>query len=229
MWLNKLLSSFRFALEGLRYTWVSQRNMRIHFIAALAVLLLSFFLSLSKLEMLLIFLCIVIVLMAELFNTAVEAVVDMVTKEFHPLAKIAKDVAAGAVLLSAGMAVIVGISIFYPYLMVLSLESFGKVSHPPNMGMAALIAFNFFFTLAVKGFFHSRRIHDWEPSMTTSLASCIATTLVLMIGNLLVTLLILLLTGLLLGTKMRITMKKGPVILGALLGMVVALIGFQVM
>ncbi|MFC4076730.1 diacylglycerol kinase [Salinithrix halophila] len=229
MWLSKLLASFRFALEGLKYTLVSQRNMRIHFLAALAVLLLSLYLPLTKAEVLILFVTILLVIVAELINTAVEAVIDMVTEEFHPLAKVAKDVAAGAVLLCSGMAVVVGVSVFYPYLDLLSFHTFEGAPYPPNIGLAALIAFNFFLTLLMKSLFHRIGRYDWEPSMTTSLASCIAASLVIMVGNLLVTLLVILLTALLLGTRLRIKTRKNPVILGAILGVLVAVIGFQLM
>lgn len=152
MWFSKVLASFRYALEGLKYTLVTQRNMRIHFLAALGVLLLSLYLPLTKLEVLLLFVCILLVLVAELFNTAVEVVIDMMTEEFHPLAKVAKDVAAGAVLLSAGMAVVVGVSIFYPYIGFLSLQPLKEAPYP-NISMAALIVFHFFLTLSLKGLF----------------------------------------------------------------------------
>ncbi|WP_146172072.1 diacylglycerol kinase family protein [Melghirimyces profundicolus] len=229
MWATKLLASFRYALEGLKYTLVSQRNMRLHFLAALGVLLLSLYLPLSKLEVLILFVCILLVLVAELFNTAVEAVIDMVTKDFHPLAKVAKDVAAGAVLLSAGTAVVVGISIFYPYLDILSLQAFEQAPYPPNVSLATLIAFHFFLTLSLKGLFHRLGRPDWEPSMTTSLASLIAASLVIMTAHLLVTILVLLLLALLLGTRLRIKTRKRPVILGAVLGMVTAFVGFWLM
>src|SRR5699024_4885241 len=203
-----------------------QRNMRIHFLAALGVLLLSLYLPLSKLEVLLLFVCILLVLVAELFNTAVEAVIDMITDEFHPLAKVAKDVAAGAVMLSAGMAVVVGVSIFYPYLDILSLQVFEQAPHPPNVGLAALIAFHFFLTLSLKGLVNRLGRPDWEPSMTTSLASLIAASLLIMTANLLIAILVLLLTGLLVGTRLRIKTRKRPVILGTILGIVVAVAGF---
>ncbi|GGE14686.1 diacylglycerol kinase [Marinithermofilum abyssi] len=228
MWLSKVLRSFRFALEGLKYTLVSQRNMRIHFLAALCVLGFSLYLPLSKLEVLLLFVSIVLVLLAELFNTAVEAVVDMVTKDFHPLAKVAKDVAAGAVLLSAGLAVIVGISVFYPYL-DLAMQTFEFAPYPPNIGLAALIVFDFFLTLILKAWIHRLEKPQWEPSMTTSLAFCIATLLVRMINNLLVTILVTLLSALLIGTRLRIRTRKRPVLLGAVLGIVVGILGIQLL
>lgn len=226
MWLTKLLHSFRFALEGLKYTLVTQRNMRIHFLTALGVLLLSLYLPLSKIEVLLLFITIVLVLVAELFNTVVEAVVDMITKDFHPLAKVAKDVAAGAVLLCAGLAVVVGVSIFYPYLDLLRFPYFEEGPVPPNIGMVAILVSDFFLTLLLKSWFHRLGRPQWEPSMTTSIAFCIATSVALMIHHLIIALLVYLLTALLVGTRLRIKTRRSPVVIGALLGTAVALIGF---
>ncbi|SMO50192.1 diacylglycerol kinase family protein [Melghirimyces algeriensis] len=228
MWFSKVLASFRYALEGLKYTLVTQRNMRIHFLAALGVLLLSLYLPLTKLEVLLLFVCILLVLVAELFNTAVEVVIDMMTEEFHPLAKVAKDVAAGAVLLSAGMAVVVGVSIFYPYIGFLSLQPLKEAPYP-NISMAALIVFHFFLTLSLKGLFNRLGHPEWEPSMITSLASLIAISVVLISTNLLMILLVLLLSVLLVGSRFQVQKRKRPVIIGILLGIVVAIAGFLFM
>ncbi|WP_140413608.1 diacylglycerol kinase [Marininema halotolerans] len=228
-WLSKLLASFRYALDGLKYTLVSQRNMRIHYSAALIVLLLSLYLPLRKIEVLILFVCILLVIVAELINTAVEAVIDMVTTEFHPLAKVAKDVAAGAVLLCSGMAVVVGVSVFYPYMGFLTFSQLEGTPYPPNIGLAALIAFNFFLTLLIKAIVHRLGKLDWEPSMTTSLASCIATSLIVIVDNLLATLLLILLTALMIGTFLHNRKRKNPVILGVVLGALVAVIGFRLM
>ncbi|MFD1435871.1 diacylglycerol kinase family protein [Kroppenstedtia eburnea] len=226
---SSLLASFRYALEGLKYTLVTQQNMRIHFLAALGVLLFSLWLPLTKVEVLILFVCILLVIVAELINTAVEAVIDLVTRDFHPLAKVAKDVAAGAVLLSAGMAVVVGLSIFYPYLDILSLQSLERTSHPLNIGLAALIVFDFFLTLSLKGIFNRIGRPEWEPSMTMSLASLIAASLMMMTANWLVIILVLLLYFLLLGTRLRMKTRKQAVLLGVFLGVVIAVAGFFLM
>ncbi|QKI82715.1 diacylglycerol kinase family protein [Kroppenstedtia eburnea] len=226
---SSLLASFRYALEGLKYTLVTQQNMRIHFLAALGVLLFSLWLPLTKVEVLILFVCILLVIVAELINTAVEAVIDLVTRDFHPLAKVAKDVAAGAVLLSAGMAVVVGLSIFYPYLDILSLQSLERTSHPLNIGLAALIVFDFFLTLSLKGIFNRIGRPEWEPSMTMSLASLIAASLMMMTANWLVIILVLLLYFLLLGTRLQMKTRKQAVLLGVFLGVVIAVAGFFLM
>jgi diacylglycerol kinase (ATP) len=104
--------SFRFAAEGLALALRTQRNLRIHFAAAGAVLLASAALAVSALEALLLLTAVVIVPLAELFNTAIEAAVDLATTRFHPLARTAKDVAAAAVLVASVYAVGVGLIVF---------------------------------------------------------------------------------------------------------------------
>ncbi|MBC8019005.1 MAG: diacylglycerol kinase [Verrucomicrobia bacterium] len=99
--------------------------MRTHFISAVMALLAALFLRVSPLEFALLALSVLFVLCAELINTAVEAVVDLVSPEFHPLAKIAKDTAAGAVLLAASGAGITGYLILAKYILPL----YGKVLH----------------------------------------------------------------------------------------------------
>jgi diacylglycerol kinase (ATP) len=112
MKVRKIIQSFRFAVDGLVYGLKTQRNMRVHFAAALLVLMLSLFFKLGGIETLLLFIAIFLVIITELINTAVEKTVDMFTKDYHPLAKIAKNTAAAAVLVAALNSVVVGIIIF---------------------------------------------------------------------------------------------------------------------
>jgi diacylglycerol kinase len=229
MWVTKLLRSFVYALEGLKHTVVTQRNMRIHFLAALGVLLLSLYLPMSKSEVLILFVTIILVLFAELINTAVEAVVDMVTEEYHPLAKVAKDVAAGAVLLTAGLAVIVGISVFYPYLNALFTRLLASTSYKAHMGLAIIIVFDFFLTLFLKGWLHRIEKHALEPSMTSSISFCVSTLIILVIGNFFITLLVLVLLSMLVGMRLRYQRKRVSVAIGALLGVLIAFIGLKLL
>lgn len=91
----------------------TQRHMRFHFFTVVLVLLIGLVLRLGRTEMALLFVVVSAVLMAEMFNTAVESVVDMVTQAYHPLAKLAKDIAAGAVLITSINAAIVGAVLFF--------------------------------------------------------------------------------------------------------------------
>ena len=118
----KFIKSVSHAVEGMTHALTTQRNMRIHFAAAFAIMILTLLLDVSKVEIVLIFFAITGVIAAELFNTAVEAVVDLVTDDYHPLAKIAKDTAAAAVLLAALHAVIVGFFVFFDKLLPLDVR-----------------------------------------------------------------------------------------------------------
>lgn len=112
-----LIRSFKCAAEGIVYSLKTQRNMRIHVFVALCALLASYLLKLDPGEWGIILLCIGLVMAAECFNTAIEAVVDRVSPEVHPLAKIAKDCAAGAVLICALISVAAGLAVFVPALL----------------------------------------------------------------------------------------------------------------
>lgn len=105
--------TFRYAAEGVMYALRTQVNMRIHVAVALLVIVAGLTLHISRLDWLFVCVAIAIVIVAELFNTAVEAAVDLISPDIHPLAKAAKDTAAGAVLLAAVFAVIIGIFVFY--------------------------------------------------------------------------------------------------------------------
>lgn len=106
------LDSFRFALDGILHGFRSQRHLRFHFCVALLALLAGVVFGLDRAELLVLMFAISLVIITELFNTAIEAVVDMVTTAYHPLAKYAKDVAAGAVLIAALNACVVGLLLF---------------------------------------------------------------------------------------------------------------------
>jgi undecaprenol kinase len=113
---NKLLHSFSLAFSGILYTIRHERNMKIHCTAAILVIMLSFYFQLSAVEWIFILLAIGGVFSFELINTAIERTVDLITEDFHPLAKQAKDIAAGAVLVYAILSVVIGCIIFLPKL-----------------------------------------------------------------------------------------------------------------
>ncbi len=97
---RRLVESFNSAMEGFVYVFKTQRNMRFHFLIGLFAVLLGIFLNFTYIELMILYLAIAFVLFAEMFNTAVEYTIDIVKEEFHPLARIVKDICAGAVLLS---------------------------------------------------------------------------------------------------------------------------------
>jgi diacylglycerol kinase (ATP) len=107
-----LLESFNFAFEGVIHVLRTQRNLRIHFAIAAAVLIAAVSVGVDKLELMALLIAISFVLIAEMLNTALEAGIDVATTSFDPLAKLAKDIAAGAVLIATVNAVAVGYLVF---------------------------------------------------------------------------------------------------------------------
>ena len=107
-----IFDSFNYASEGIIHVLRTQRNMRIHFLVAAVVLVLALVAGVSKLELIALLLSITFVLMAEMINTAIEGAIDVSTTSFDPMAKLAKDVAAGAVLIATLNAVAVGYLVF---------------------------------------------------------------------------------------------------------------------
>lgn len=113
---SKFIAGFGFAFSGLWYALRTQRNVRVHALIALLAILLGILLRISAVEFALIFVAITGVFISEMFNTVIELCVDLASPNYHPLAKIAKDVAAGAVLLSAMLSIIIGVFVFGPHL-----------------------------------------------------------------------------------------------------------------
>jgi diacylglycerol kinase (ATP) len=107
-----IIESFNYAIEGVVHVLRTQRNMRLHFAIAVGVLVTAAAVGVSKLELIVLLLSITFVLVAEMINTAVEGTIDASTTSFDPLAKLAKDIAAGAVLIASVNAVAVGYLVF---------------------------------------------------------------------------------------------------------------------
>lgn len=128
---RNLIESFNNAVDGIVYVLKTQRNMKIHFIIAALILIFSLFLDFSRLEFIILLFTISFVIVAELLNTAIESTIDVVTSTFDPLAMIAKDVAAGAVLLASINAVVIGYLLFFDRLNSYPFAVLQKVQRSP--------------------------------------------------------------------------------------------------
>lgn len=113
---KKQIKSFGYAFQGIRSCIGKEQNLSFHLIATAVVITAGFCFGISRQEWIILILCITAVISAELFNTALEKLVDLVSPHYHPLAGQAKDIAAGAVLVCALGAALAGCLIFYPYL-----------------------------------------------------------------------------------------------------------------
>ena len=114
--LAKFIAGFRYAFHGLWYALRTQRNTRVHLSIAVLAIMCGIVLHISAVEFAMVFVAITGVFIAEMFNTVFELCIDIAAPDYHPLAKIAKDVAAGAVLLSAILSVVIGLFVFEPHL-----------------------------------------------------------------------------------------------------------------
>jgi diacylglycerol kinase (ATP) len=135
-----LLESFNFAFEGIIHVLRTQRNMRIHFLVATAVLLAALFTGVDRLELIALLLSIAFVLIAEMINTAIEGAVDVSTTSFDPNAKLAKDIAAGAVLIATVNAVAVGYLVFSEHVSDHSSRLLDRLANsPPELTLITLV------------------------------------------------------------------------------------------
>ena len=113
---SKFIAGFTYAFRGLWYALRTQRNTRVHVCIAILAIIMGIVLHITPVEFAMVFVAITGVFIAEMFNTVFELCIDLASPEYNPLAKIAKDVAAGAVLLSAMLSVMIGLFVFGPHL-----------------------------------------------------------------------------------------------------------------
>ena len=147
-----LLASFNYAFEGVIHVLRTQRNMRIHFLVAVAVLLIALVVDVGKLELIALLLSISFVLIAEMINTAVEAAIDVATTAFDPMAKLAKDIAAGAVLIATVNAVAVGYLVFSGEVSDRSSRFLDRLRDAPAEVTLVALVLTVFAVIAVKAY-----------------------------------------------------------------------------
>jgi diacylglycerol kinase (ATP) len=148
-----LVNSFNYAFEGIIYVVRTQRNMRIHFLVALAVLPLGVLLGVSRIEMLALILAVAFVILMEMANTALEMTIDVATPAFDPRARAAKDIAAGMVLVSAVTALFVGYLVFAPRLQHPSQRAINTVRRSPVHLTVIAIVVVILLVIAIKAYF----------------------------------------------------------------------------
>lgn len=173
---KNIIDSFNNAINGIIYTIKAERNMKIHIAAASLVLLLSLFFKLSFIEFLVVCVVIALVIVAELINTAVEVMVDIIVDVYHPKAKIVKDVAAGAVLVSTFVAMLVGYFVFFERLCIAFEAGFKIVKQAPISITVIALVITVILTLVMKaGFKRGTPFQGGMPSGHTALGFCAAT------------------------------------------------------
>lgn len=227
---RRWIQSANYAIEGILHAARTQRHLRYHLYVAVAVLLLSVFLSLTRTEFIAISIVVMIVLATELMNTALESAIDLFSLDFHPKAKAAKDVAAGAVLVTAFGALVVGYVILYPAVNRVLSEGLRHVRH--NKSEIALVAFIIvtilvLLTKALTG--QGTPLRGGLPSGHSAVAFSIWMSVVFISGSVAVSLLVAVL-ALAIATS-RVVLKvhsAWEVILGGFLGISVTFLLFLV-
>ena len=226
-----IVDSFNAAIEGIIYTIKTQRNMRLHFLSAILIILISIFLQLEKIELLVVCTAVTLVLICEMFNTAIEKIIDLITPDFHPLARIIKDVAAGCVLISAIFAVIVGYLVFSKYVISFELEqTLLRVQYSPWHATFASLLLVIFLVLMGKSLSKKGTpLRGGMPSGHSAIAFSIWTIIVLVTRNPLVGLLAFVVALLVAQSRVRQEIHSGwEVIVGGLLGIMSTLLCFQI-
>jgi diacylglycerol kinase (ATP) len=150
-----LLDSFNWAFEGIIHVLRTQRNMRIHFLAAVVVLVGAIFVGVAEFELLALMIAISFVLITEMVNSAIEGAIDVATTSFDPMAKLAKDVAAGAVLIATVNAVAVGYIVFERALRHRNQRLLNRVTEAPLYVSLIALVVVVLVVIATKALTHS--------------------------------------------------------------------------
>jgi diacylglycerol kinase (ATP) len=227
---KKLLDSFNFAINGIIYALRTQRNMRIHFGIALIVLFATFFYNISKLEFIALSICITLVVVAELINTAIESVIDLSTNHYHPLAKIAKDTAAGAVFLTALNAILVGYIVFGDKITQITYELVTKIKDKDHFLIFIVIMIVAILTVIAKAIWgEGTPLQGGMPSGHSAIAFSVATCISMISNEPIVYMLSYFMA--LITAQSRVDSKVhtvNEVIVGAILGISVTVVIFKI-
>ena len=155
MWILKTINSFNHAIAGLIHAIRTQRNMQIHLGAAIFVLAFSLLFDLSRLELGLVIIAISLVVFAELVNTAVEVIIDILSQDYSFKARIAKNISAAAVVIAAGNAVFIAYLVFFKKAQELSLNLIFNIRHEPLHLIFINLSLIFILVIALKSIFSS--------------------------------------------------------------------------
>jgi len=227
---RKFVESFNAAVEGFIYVLKTERNMRIHFLAAFFFILLGIYLNFTYLEILALCVTITLVLASEMINTAVELLVDMIKSDFHPIARFVKDISAGAVLLASINAVIVGYMLFSRKLPFNVTDATENISHSPwHITFIALIVV---FGVTIIGKMLSRKgtpLRGGMPSGHAAIAFAIWTIIVFLTNNSIVIVLTFLMAFLIARHRIKDSIHTlWEVFAGSLLGVLLTTLVFQI-
>ena len=226
-----IADSFNNAIEGFTYVVKTQRNMRIHFLAAILVIIAAIYFGLSGVELLCVLFAATLVLVCEMINTSLELSVDLVKDAFHPVARIIKDIAAGAVFIASVNAVVVGYIVFSNRLSFGMVEGFAKIKQ--SSWHITFIALIVVLTAVVVGKVISKKGTPFRGGIISghaAFAFSIWTIIAFISNNGIVTLLTLIMAVLIARHRaLKRIHTAGEVVLGAITGVIVTVLIFQIL
>lgn len=229
---RSLIESFNYAVSGIICSLKTEKNMRIHFIIAFIVLITSLFFDLTKVELLMLSVSIAFVLMAEMINTAIERVVDLATKEFHPLAQLSKDIASGGVLIAAINSIVVGYLIFFDRLNPVTNMVLFRIQKLPIYLTFIALALVVLLTIVLKTRYHKGKGTPFQGGTVSGHAAvsfCIATIIAFIANNMLVSTLSYFMAFLVGESRIEGKIHSiWEVVIGAFLGIIIGVIVFKI-
>jgi diacylglycerol kinase (ATP) len=229
-----LIDSFNYAFQGVIHATRTQRNMRIHLLIAIAVLIAAVSVGVERIELIALILVIAFVLISEMVNSALEAAIDVSTTSFDPMAKLAKDMAAGAVLISTVTAVAVGFLIFEDRIANPSTHLFNRAEQAPVYPTLAALIVTIIIVIATKSLTHrGTPLRGGLPSGHSALAfaAWMAITYLIPVGDhrFLISSLALVMAVLVAQTRIEAGFHSAlEVTYGAVIGALVTLAFFQI-
>lgn len=227
---RSLIESFNNAVNGIISTFRSERNMKMHIAAAVTVLGLSLFYDLTRLEFIIVCITVALVIICELFNTAIEVMIDTLIGIYHPRAKLVKDTAAGAVLISALLSVVVAYFIFFDRVST-SLESgIERIKQAPMHLTVIAIVLTMAAVLVLKTVFKKGTpFSGGMPSGHAAIAFSAATAVALYSNNSAITILFMIVALLVVQSRLEGKIHNVLELLtGAVIGFLVTLLLFQI-
>lgn len=227
---KNLINAFNCAIDGIVYTVKNERNMKIHYLISIIVLFLSLFFDLTKYEMIILFFTISLVIISEMINTAIEKSIDLFTSEYHELAKIAKDVSAGAVLIASLNSIVIGYLLFFDRINPLSNIVLNKIRKSDMHITVIGIVIVLILVVGVKAITKKGTyLKGGMPSGHAALAFSVATAVTFISEEILVSTLTYILALLVAQSRIEGEIHSGiEVVFGAILGILTTILVFQI-
>jgi diacylglycerol kinase (ATP) len=228
--LRQWLKSANFAIEGILHGAKTQKHLRYHFFSAALALVGSYVVGVSRIEFLLIALAVILVLTTEMLNSAVEAVVDLLSPEFSEKARAAKDIAAGAVLIAAFGAAVIGYVILFPHIEAFFHEGFRIARHSKGeISLIALILVMISVIIAKSHFGKGHPLSGGFPSGHAALAFSIWMSVTYVTENFLISFLCFILAVAIAQSRVAVKVHSPwEVIAGALMGSALTFLLFTI-